>query len=318
MEPVPYKSHKRKLTCPLNSVCLLNDKKLKICCITYNMHGENPTQQEVAQFLNPHKNYDIYAIGSEECLRSIFKSLFWSDKSSWENKLSNYFGNEYIKLNSVTLAAIHLIIYVKYSLRNYVEFLGKNSVKTGAKNLLGNKGAVGIWFRIYNIKVLIINSHLAAKMNYSHKRNENFHRIMRNIYNNNRNRIDYTIFMGDLNYRLNLQYPINIRDMENDYKKYLLYDQLYLEKRLNRLNLEGFQEGEIDFLPTFKFYNRTNIWENTKPDNSPAWTDRILFMKRDTKFSVFDVTLKRYDSMPQLIMSDHKPVYAIFEFTIRI
>ena len=96
MEPVPYMSYKRKLTCPLNSVTKLNDKKLKICCITYNMHGENPTQQEVAQFLNPHKNYDIYAIGSEECLRSIFKSLFWSDKSSWENKLSNYFGNEYL------------------------------------------------------------------------------------------------------------------------------------------------------------------------------------------------------------------------------
>ena len=51
MEPVPYMSYKRKLTCPLNSVTKLNDKKLKICCITYNMHGENPTQQEVAQFL---------------------------------------------------------------------------------------------------------------------------------------------------------------------------------------------------------------------------------------------------------------------------
>jgi hypothetical protein len=48
MEPVPYMSYKRKLTCPLNSVTKLNDKKLKICCITYNMHGENPTQQEVA------------------------------------------------------------------------------------------------------------------------------------------------------------------------------------------------------------------------------------------------------------------------------
>jgi hypothetical protein len=316
MEPV-YRNHKRKLSCPLNSVSLLNDIKIKICCLTYNMHGENPTQKEVAEFLSPHKNYDIYAIGSEECLRSIFKSLFWSDKSPWENKLSNYFGNEYYKLNSITLAAIHLIIFVKNSLRKNIQYLGKNSVKTGANNLLGNKGAVGIWFRLHNIKVLIINSHLAAKINYSYKRNENFHRIMRNIYNN-RDRVDYTIFMGDLNYRLNLQYPINVRDMENDYKKYLLYDQLNLEKRLNRLNLDGFQEGEIDFLPTFKFYNKTNIWENTKPDNSPAWTDRILFMKTETKFSVFDVILKRYDSMPQIIMSDHKPVYAIFEFTIRI
>ena len=58
--------------------------KLKLCCITWNMHGLNPSPREIKSLLEPHKNCDIYAIGSEECLRSIFKSLFYSDKSAWK------------------------------------------------------------------------------------------------------------------------------------------------------------------------------------------------------------------------------------------
>ena len=58
--------------------------KLKVCCITWNMHGLNPNQNEINSLLGPHKDFDIYAIGSEECLRSIFKSLFYSDKTTWD------------------------------------------------------------------------------------------------------------------------------------------------------------------------------------------------------------------------------------------
>jgi hypothetical protein len=45
------------------------------------MHGLVPNEEQIKNLLDPHKNFDIYAIGSEECLRSIFKSLFYSDKS---------------------------------------------------------------------------------------------------------------------------------------------------------------------------------------------------------------------------------------------
>ena len=54
---------------------ITKSNKLKICCITWNMHGLNPTPNEIKSLLDPHKNFDIYAIGSEECLRSIFKKF---------------------------------------------------------------------------------------------------------------------------------------------------------------------------------------------------------------------------------------------------
>ena len=86
-----------------------------ICCLTYNMHGLTPSLEQINQLLGIHKekNFDIYVIGSQECLRSIFKSLFYSNKSIWEKQLKDYFGNEYENIQSVTLAAIHLIILVK-------------------------------------------------------------------------------------------------------------------------------------------------------------------------------------------------------------
>ena len=141
--------------------------KIKICCITWNMHGLIPTPEIVKSLLEPHINYDIYAIGSEECLRSIFKSLFFSDKSDWETKLQNYFSNNYVLIASETLCAIHLVIFIRSTLIKNISKLKINTVKTGAKNLLGNKGAVGISFNIFNISIMIINCHLAASQERS-------------------------------------------------------------------------------------------------------------------------------------------------------
>ena len=294
-----------------------NETKKTICCLTWNMHGQTPTEKELQSLLQNHKekNFDIYVIGSQECLRSIFKSLFYSDKSIWENQLKDFFGNEYEILSSVTLAAIHIIIFVKKNLRKKINYVNYNKVKTGAKNFLGNKGAVGIWFTLININIMFINSHLAADMNFIKKRNNNFEYIMNNI-NHNYFNLDFVVFMGDLNYRLNLR-NINIDDIRINYLNYIPYDQLNQEKK-NIKNIFGFEEGKINFLPTFKYKNNTDNFDADNINKLPAWTDRILFTKRTTNFSVLDVQLIEYNSMQNIIMSDHKPVYSYFNLTFQI
>jgi len=298
-----------------------NSQKLvnfSLCCITWNMHGEAPSNKQIKDLLDPHKqkNFDIIAIGSEECLRSIFKSLFYWDKTQWETQLIEYFGNDYTYFDSYTLAAMHLIIFVKTNIKNNIKFIGKNYVKTGGYNLLGNKGAVGIWFQYYNLKIMIMNAHLAANKVFSQKRNDDFKRVINNMNENNK-QIDFIIFMGDLNYRLNTSL-FDMRNLRRDYKKYLVYDQLYCEKNLRRLDATGFREGEINFLPTFKYFNGTDEFDATNPNKEPAWTDRILFYKKDTIINVFDVQLKEYNSMQHINMSDHKPVYGYFDFIVKI
>jgi hypothetical protein len=59
---------------------------LSIFTVTWNLNGKSASPKEINALL-PEKKYDIYAIGSEECMRSIFKSFFFSDKKHWENMI---------------------------------------------------------------------------------------------------------------------------------------------------------------------------------------------------------------------------------------
>ena len=280
------------------------------------MHGLNPNQSEIQSLLEPHKNYDIYAIGTEECLRSIFKSLFYSDKSTWESNLRNYFGSIYALIASETLCAIHLVIFIRTSLIKNISKVRANKVKTGAKNLLGNKGAVGISFSIFNLSIMIINCHLAAYQKRSMQRNMDFQRCMDNMADNSQN-FDFIVFMGDLNYRLN-NLSVDMEKMENQYLMFLNYDQLTYENNVSRLNLYGFKEGKIFFRPTFKYWNNTSNFQyidTHKIDQIPGWTDRILYKKKEEDSNSLTIKQEKYDSMHDIEMSDHKPVFAYFELT---
>ena len=292
-------------------------KKLKICCVTWNMHGLNPTQKEIDSLLDPHPKFDIYAIGSEECLRSIFKSLFYSDKTIWETNLKNYFNRKYKEkyelISSETLCAIHLVIFIKESLIKDISKVRVNKVKTGAKNLLGNKGAVGISFNIFNLSIMIINCHLAAYQDRSLQRNIDFQRCVNNMTDNYQS-FDFIVLMGDLNYRLN-NLDVDMDKIQNEHLSFLNYDQLKYENNIKRLNMNGFREGKIEFKPTFKYWNNTNNYQYIDThdiDQAPAWTDRILYRKNDTCTNILDVIQDKYDSMQNITMSDHKPVYSYF------
>ena len=290
-----------------------NHRKIKICCLTWNMHGLMPSKEQVNLLLEPHKNFDIYALGSEECLRSIFKSLFVSDKSEWESRLQNYFSKDYVLIASETLCAIHLVIFVRSTLLRYISKVKINSVKTGAKNLLGNKGAVGICFNIFHLSIMIINCHLAALQGRSEQRNIDFERCITQMSNDYQN-FDFIILMGDLNYRLN-NLDIDMNRIQNEYLLFLNYDQLKNERNLKRLNTLGFLEGEIYFRPTFKYLNNTSNFQYIDThdiDQAPAWTDRILYKKKEVSKNYLDVKQDKYDSMHNIEMSDHKPVYSYF------
>ena len=288
--------------------------KIKICCLTWNMHGLVPTEEQVQKLLNRHLNYDIYAIGSEECLRSIFKSLFYSDKSEWERKLQSYFGEDYVLIASEALCAIHLVIFVRSTLIKNISKVKTNCVKTGAKNLLGNKGAVGISFNVFNISIMIINCHLAALQGRSEQRNIDFERCVTQMDYNYQN-YNFIVLMGDLNYRLN-NLNIDMNLIQEEPLKFLSYDQLKNEINLKRINLLGFIEGEIYFRPTFKYWNNTSNFQyidTHKVDQIPGWTDRILYKKKEENNNSLSIKQEKYDSMHDIEMSDHKPVFSYFE-----
>jgi hypothetical protein len=82
-----------------------------------------------------------------------------------------------------------------------------------------------------------------------------------------------------------------------------------------------FNEGEIQFAPTYKRAKKKNEIANTleaKYENvydygakkrTPAWTDRILFASRNNK-CVNQLDLVNYDANSEVTLGDHRPVFA--------
>lgn len=97
--------------------------------------------------------------------------------------------------------------------------------------------------------------------------------------------LDYKFLIGDMNFRIN--HPnAEVRSMITDYQNYetngnvhgvseilsklLSYDQLTKSKKSNDI-LEKYEEGEITFLPTYKYDLYSNIYDTSKKQRVPSW-----------------------------------------------
>lgn len=97
---------------------------------------------------------------------------------------------------------------------------------------------------------------------------------------------------------------------DRDYNQLYQHDQLYVEKRRNRI-FRDYKEGKILFPPTYKYNPGTDEWDSSEKSRTPAWCDRILWKGQR-------IEMLRYNSVMQLRKSDHKPVYADFKVDVSI
>jgi len=59
-------------------------KHINIYTFTWNLCGEAPLFQDLFNALGPPQYHDLYVIGSQECMRTIAKSLVDDSKHKWE------------------------------------------------------------------------------------------------------------------------------------------------------------------------------------------------------------------------------------------
>jgi hypothetical protein len=124
-------------------------------------------------------------------------------------------------------------------------------------------------------------------------------------------RFDAVFWMGDLNYRVdasrrNVDHLVSLGMLD----ECLLHDELRRELHANRV-FRGFDEGPIEFPPTYKYDLGCDIYDSSEKMRVPSWTDRILWKKAPDL-----VLLERYDSCREVRTSDHRPVFA--HFLVRI
>ena len=128
---------------------------------------------------------------------------------------------------------------------------------------------------------------------------------------------DIVFWLGDLNYRIDESMPTE-RVLELSEAKQLdelrNLDQLVTERKEGRAFV-GFEEGIINFVPTYKYQPGTDIYEQRpeKKLRAPAWCDRVLWMAQEPAH-VQQLTYNRSET-PNI--SDHKPVYSTLRVTVK-
>ena len=95
---------------------------------------------------------------------------------------------------------------------------------------------------------------------------------------------------GDLNYRINLANEV-VRPAiaKGDYAYLKENDELIQAIKAYKNSKEfqykfyrDFEEGEIDFPPTYKYDKKSQKYDTSKKNRVPSWCDRILW-KKNTK-----------------------------------
>ncbi|OWZ21598.1 Inositol polyphosphate 5-phosphatase [Phytophthora megakarya] len=153
----------------------LSRGRLRVFCGTWNMHAKKPVD-DLRLWIRLNK-YHIVAIGSEECVNSIAKSVLFTSKKSWEDQLKSTVGEDYILVASHALTAIHNVVFVHSSVLPLLGNIQSDAVATGLGNQLGNKGGVGIAFSVGTTSFAFVNCHFEAHQRNVSRRNGNFHRI---------------------------------------------------------------------------------------------------------------------------------------------
>ncbi|NWW78864.1 INP5K phosphatase, partial [Climacteris rufus] len=93
--------------------------------------------------------------------------------------------------------------------------------------------------------------------------------------------------------------------------------------------LKDFNEGPLEFKPTYKFDLYSDVYDTSEKKRKPAWTDRILWKvknlcevaSKEGNFSeeeqLISVILNNYVSHMTYGISDHKPVTGTFTLEMK-
>lgn len=256
----------------------------------------------------------------------------------FSKRIQRAIGNEYLLVAKHHLMEIKLLLFVNRKHEHRIGKTESTSEATGIGNVVGNKGAVAVKLVVNDTSFCFVSSHLAAHegTKFCQQRNADMQEIMRNLEKSGMSKSSllpsihqfcHIIWMGDLNYRLDLERGLPKATMmnhsekweyvhdailRNDIRKLAQYDELRGEIDSMRA-FANFSEGAISFLPTFKVARGVPVNQYQRL-RIPSYCDRILWhslpMHKDSIRQI------EYSAIESYCTSDHKPVFAVFNVDV--
>ncbi|XP_043273810.1 inositol polyphosphate 5-phosphatase K-like isoform X2 [Venturia canescens] len=270
-----------------------NNRTLRLYFATWNVATKYP-DGDPYEMLGIHENGsdnlpDFFIVGLQEVKaqpQNMVMDIFFEDP--WTKCFREILKKkDYIKIRTQKLQGLVLNIFCLRKHLTHLREIEARYTKTGLGGMWGNKGAVSVRLNIYGVSICIINTHLTPHDHLLADRISDYNTILRD-------------------------HVFNVAETRN-----ILYHEDQLRMVIE--NGEAFgelTEAEITFPPTYKFEFAS---QNYDLKRRPSWTDRILYKVNADVYE--DVKLKAtqrsYKSHPNYVLSDHKPVTAEFDITIR-
>ncbi|XP_069003530.1 inositol polyphosphate 5-phosphatase K-like isoform X2 [Embiotoca jacksoni] len=319
--------------------------------VTWNVATVDPPDDLTSLLhLNSPKSPDLYVIGLQEVysgpLRFVSDIVF---DDPWSHLfMSTLAPHKYIKVSSIRMQGLLLLFFSKLEHVPFIRDIQATFTRTGIFGYWGNKGGVSVRLSFYGHMLCFLNCHLAAHMKYATERVDEFEYIMdTQMFDCEKApRIaDHRLvfWFGDLNFRIQDHGMHFVRTCINNETYNLLWskDQLLMMKKKEPM-LQEFEEGPLDFQPTYKFDLNSDTYDSSGKKRKPAWTDRILWRLRpaaspsdeqDEKGIGSDAEKVKqlgedeeyplkirqdlYTSNMKYSISDHKPVISTFTLELR-
>ncbi|KAK6457252.1 inositol-1,4,5-triphosphate 5-phosphatase [Scheffersomyces xylosifermentans] len=305
-------------------------KDISVFASTFNVNGTF-YDGDLREWLFPtpkytiEKSYDLVFIGFQEIVELNASQMVNTDvgnKIQWERKIKktlddhNPEGIKYFSLWSGQIGGMALLLFVREEEINNISNVEGSFKKTGLGGMSANKGGVAVSFNYSNTDICFVTSHFAAGLSNIEERHHNYKTLIKGMLFSKNRKIrnhDAVIWSGDFNYRIGL--PIeSVKSLveKQHYSKLFEFDQLNTQMA-NGESFPFFDEMEIKFAPTYKFDNGTKTYDTSEKQRIPAWTDRILNLSRNKI-----IKQSFYDCADDVIFSDHRPVFALFNIKVHI
>ena len=329
----------------------------KMCFITYNVAQQVPSYEIVPAICSVFKGprIDALFITLQEIDFGAKAVVVGSSdtKNSWSTvfrRVIREISIDYALIKSYSLGGVYSAIFVKPDLTTHFTVKQPIEVRLGVGGFMANKSALIFPMYIGETTLNVIAAHLAPHAGNNKERLQQVEQILKTMP-----KADYSVLLGDLNFRILITYEEALKYInQNNLEKVQETDELLAAMNFTD-EMKGFTEPKLTFPPTYKFDFRSNSYDTSQKKRVPAYTDRIVIKTENPRIAVgpsenlvfesdiirsraegYDFETPDYFSLiepqpnypiqPECITydyiqttySDHRPVYAIYNFKVPV